>query len=139
MLLKDIILRADISMIMVKPAPAKESIYVGTITLTKNGKKYTFKFDSYIIGIVSNAIVIECRDGKLEDIPEGATLEELEGATVTNLFLQGDKDSYVKGQAVQNIELTLYDVMEPSHKVIFEKDAFKEADLGKYYDITWEM
>lgn len=27
MLLKDIILRADISMIMAKPAPAKESIY----------------------------------------------------------------------------------------------------------------
>lgn len=138
MLLKDIILRADISMIMVKP-PAKESIYVGTITLTKDGKKYTFHFDSYSIGIVSNAIVIECRDGELEDIPEGATLEELEGATVTNLFLQGDKDSYVKGQAVQNIELTLYDIMEPSRKVIFEKDAFKKADLGKYYDITWEM
>lgn len=68
MLLKDIILRADISMIMVKPAPAKESIYVGTITLTKDGKKYTFKFDSYIIGIFSDAIVIECREGELEDI-----------------------------------------------------------------------
>ena len=122
MLLKDIILRADISMIMVKP-PAKD----------------TFHFDSYSIGIVSHAIVIECREGELENIPEGATLEELEGATVTNLFLQGDKDSYVKGQAVQNIELTLYDIMEPSRKVIFEKDAFKEADLGKYYDITWEI
>ena len=88
---------------------------------------------------MSDAIVIECRDGKLEDIPEGATLEELEGATVTNLFLQSDEDSYVKGQAVQNIELTLYDIMEPSRKVIFEKDAFKEADLGKFNDITWEM
>lgn len=138
MLLKDIVLRAEISMIMVKP-PAKESIYVGTITLTKDGKKYTFDFDSYSIGIVSNTIVIECREGELEDIHEGATLEELEGATITDLFLQGDEDSYVEGQAVKNIELTLYDVMDPSRKVIFEKDAFKEADLGEYYDITWEV
>lgn len=138
MLLKDIVLRAVISMIMTKPL-AKESIYVGTITLTKDGKKYTFDFDSYSIGIVDNAIVIECREGELEDIPEGATLEEMEGATVTDLFLQGDEDAYVEGQAVKNIELTLYDVMDPSRKVIFEKDAFKEADLGEYYDITWEV
>lgn len=138
MLLKDIVLRAVISMTMTK-TPAKESIYVGTITLTKDGKKYTFDFNSYSIGIVSNAIVIECREGELEDTPEGATLEELESATVTDLFLQGDEDSYVEGQAVKNIELTLYDVMDPSRKVIFEKDAFKEADLGEYYDITWEV
>lgn len=138
MLLKDIVLRAVISMTMTK-TPAKESIYVGTITLTKDGKKYTFDFDSYSIGIVDNTIVIECREGELEGIPEGATLEELEGATVTDLFLQGDEDSYVEGQSVKNIELTLYDVMDPSRKVIFEKDAFKEADLGEYYDITWEV
>lgn len=138
MLLKDIVLRAVISMTMTK-TPAKESIYVGTITLTKDGKEYTFDFDSYSIGIVDNTIVIECREGELEDIPEGATLEELKGATVTDLFLQGDEDSYVEGQSVKNIELTLYDVMDPSRKVIFEKDAFKEADLGEYYDITWEV
>lgn len=138
MLLKDIVLRAVISMTMTK-TPAKESIYVGTITLTKDGKEYTFDFDSYSIGIVDNTIVIECRESELEDIPEGATLEELEGATVTDLFLQGDEDSYMEGQAVKNIELTLYDVMDPSCKVIFEKDAFKEADLGEYYDITWEV
>ena len=119
--------------------PAKESIYVGTITLTKDGKEYTFDFDSYSIGMVDNTVVIECREGELEGISEGATLEELEGATVTDLFLQGDEDSYVEGQAVKNIELTLYDVMDPSRKVIFEKDAFKEADLGEYYDITWEV
>lgn len=138
MLLKDVVLRAVIAMTMVKP-PAKESIYVGTITLVKDGKKYTFDFDSYGVGVVDNTVVIECREGELEDIPEGATLEELEGAVVTDLFLQGDEDSYVEGQAVKNIELTLYDVMDPSRKVIFEKDAFKEADLGEYYDITWEV
>lgn len=138
MLLKDIVLRAVISMTMTK-TPAKESIYVGTITLTKDGKEYTFDFDSYSIGIVDNTVVIECRESELGDIPEGTTLEELEGATVTDLFLQGDEDSYVEGQAVKNIELTLYDVMDPSRKVIFEKDAFKEADLGEYYDITWEV
>lgn len=138
MLLKDIVLRAVISMTMTK-TPAKESIYVGTITLTKDGKEYTFDFDSYSIGMVDNTVVIECREGELEGISEGATLKELEGATVTDLFLQGDEDSYVEGQAVKNIELTLYDVMDPSRKVIFEKDAFKEADLGEYYDITWEV
>lgn len=138
MLLKDIVLRAVISMTMTK-TPAKESIYVGTITLTKDGKEYTFDFDSYSIGIIDNTVVIECREGELGDIPEGATLEELEGATVTDLFLQGDEDSYVEGQAVKNIELTLYDAMDSSRKVVFEKDAFKEADLGEYYDITWEV
>lgn len=138
MLLTDIVLRAVIAMTMTK-TPAKESIYVGTITLVKDGKKYTFDFDSYAVGVVDNTIVIECREGELEDIPEGATLEELEGATVTDLFLQGDEDSYVDGQAVKNIELTLYDATDSSRKVVFEKDAFKEADLGEYYDITWEV
>lgn len=138
MLLTDIILRAVIAMTMTK-TPAKESIYVGTITLVKDGKKYTFDFDSYAVGVVDNTIVIECREGELEDIPEGATLEELEGATVTDLFLQGDEDSYVEGQTVKNIELTLYDATDSSRKVVFEKDAFKEADLGEYYDIAWEV
>lgn len=137
MLLTDVVLRAVIAMTMTK-TPAKESIYVGTITLVKDGKKYTFDFDSYAVGVVDNTIVIECREGELEDIPEGATLEELEGATVTDLFLQGDEDSYVEGQAVKNIELTLYDATDSSRKVVFEKDAFKEADLGEYYDIAWE-
>lgn len=139
MLLTDTVLRAVISITLAK-TPVKESIYVGEIIFIKDGREYTFDFDTYTIDIVGNAIVIECKEGEAEDedFPDGATMEELEGATVTDLFLQGDEESYVEGQAVKDIELTLYDVADPSHKVIFKKDAFKEADLGEYYDITWE-
>lgn len=139
MLLTDTVLRAVISITLTK-TPVKESIYVGEIILVKDGKEYTFDFDTYTIDIVGNTIVIECKEGEAEDedLPDGATMEELEGATVTDLFLQGDEESYVEGQAVKDIELTLYDVADPSHKVIFKKNAFQEADLGEYYDITWE-
>lgn len=65
-------------------------------------------------------------------------MEDLEGAIVTDLFLQGDEEAYVEGQAVKNIELVLYDVADPTRKIVFKKDAFKETDLGEYYDITWE-
>ena len=54
------------------------------------------------------------------------------------MFLQGDEESYIEGQAVKNIELVLYDVADPTRKIVFKKDAFKETDLGEYYDITWE-
>ena len=79
-------------------------------------------------------------EGELEDedFPDGATMEDLEGAIVTDLFLQGDEEAYVEGQAVKNIELVLYDVADPTRKIVFKKDAFKETDLGEYYDITWE-
>lgn len=63
-------------------------------------------------------------------------MEELEGATVMDLFLQGDEESYIEGQTVKNIALMLYDVTDSTRKIVFKKDAFKEADLGEYYDIT---
>lgn len=137
MLLTDIVLRAVISITLAQ-TPAKESIYVGRITLTKDGKEYTFDFDTCMIDIIGNTVVIECTEGELEDedFPDGATMEELEGATVMDLFLQGDEESYIEGQTVKNIELMLYDVTDSTRKIVFKKDAFKEADLGEYYDIT---
>mgnify|MGYP004669685337 CR=1 FL=1 len=139
MLLTDVILRAVISITLTQ-TPAKESIYVGKIILAKDGKEYTFDFDTCTIDIVDHTVVIECAEGESEDedFPDGATMEELEGAAVTDLFLQGDEEFYIEGQAVKDIELMLYDVADPTRKIVFKKDAFKEADLGEYYDITWE-
>lgn len=139
MLLTDAILRAVISITLTQ-TPAKESLYVGKIILAKDGKEYTFDFDTCTIDIIDHTVVIECADGESEDedFPDGATMEELEGAAVTDLFLQGDEESYVEGQAVKDIELMFYDVVDPTRKIVFKKDAFKEADLGEYYDITWE-
>ena len=139
MSLTDVVLRAVISITLTQ-TPAKESIYVGEIILAKDGKEYTFDFDTCTIEIIDHTVVIECTEGESEDedFPDGATMEELEGAAVTDLFLQGDEESYIEGQAVKNIELMLYDVADPTRKIVFEKDAFKEADLGEYYDITWE-
>lgn len=139
MLLTDVVLRAVISITLTQ-TPAKESIYVGKIILTKDGKEYTFDFDTRAIDIIDHTVVIECTEGELEDedFPDGATMEDLEGAIVTDLFLQGDEEAYVEGQAVKNIELVLYDVADPTRKIGFKKDAFKETDLGEYYDITWE-
>ena len=137
--LTDVVLGAVISITLTQ-TPAKESIYVGKIILAKDGKEYTFDFDTCTIEIIDHTVVIECTEGESEDedFPDGATMEELEGAAVTDLFLQGDEESYIEGQAVKNIELMLYDVADPTRKIVFEKDAFKEADLGEYYDITWE-
>lgn len=139
MLLTDAILRAVISITLTQ-TPAKESLYVGKIILAKDGKEYTFDFDTCTIDIVDHTVVIECAEGESEDedFPDGATMEELEGAAVTDLFLQGDEEFYIEGQAVKDIELMLYDVADPIRKIVFKKDAFKEADLGEYYDITWE-
>ena len=137
--LTDVVLRAVISITLTQ-TPAKESSYVGKIILAKDGKEYTFDFDTCTIEIIDHTVVIECMEGESEDedFPDGATMEELEGAAVTDLFLQGDEESYIEGQAVKNIELMLYDVADPTRKIVFEKDAFKEADLGEYYDIAWE-
>lgn len=137
MLLTDVVLRAVISITLAQ-TPVKESIYVGKIILAKDGKEYTFDFDTCTIEIIDHTVVIECTEGESEDedFPDGATMEELEGAAVTDLFLQGDEESYIEGQAVKNIELMLYDVADPTRKIVFEKDAFKEADLGEYYDIA---
>ncbi|MBT9826352.1 hypothetical protein GPL19_10320 [Enterocloster bolteae] len=139
MLLTDVVLRAVISITLTQ-TPAKESIYVGKIILAKDGKEYTFDFDTCTIDIIDHTVVIECAEGESEDedFPDGATMEELEGAAVTDLFLQGDEESYIEGQAVKNIELMLYGVADPTRKIVFKKDAFKETDLGEYYDITWE-
>lgn len=139
MLLTDVVLRAVISITLTQ-TPAKESIYVGKIILAKDRKEYTFDFDTCTIDIIDHTVVIECAEGESEDedFPDGATMEELEGAAVTDLFLQGDEESYIEGQAVKNIELVLYDVADPTRKIVFKKDAFKETDLGEYYDITWE-
>lgn len=139
MLLTDVVLRAVISITLTQ-TPAKESIYVGKVILAKDGRVYTFDFDTRAIDIIDHTVVIECTEGELEDedFPDGATMEELEGAAVTDLFLQGDEEFYIEGQAVKDIELMLYDVADPTRKIVFKKDAFKEADLGEYYDITWE-
>ena len=103
MLLTDVVLRAVISITLTQ-TPAKESIYVGKIILTKDGKEYTFDFDTRAIDIIDHTVVIECTEGELEDedFPDGATMEDLEGAIVTDLFLQGDEEAYVEGQAVTN-------------------------------------
>ena len=45
MLLTDVVLRAVISITLTQ-TPAKESIYVGKIILAKDGKEYTFDFDT---------------------------------------------------------------------------------------------
>ena len=135
-LLKDITLRAVITMTMAK-VPEQESLYVGTIVFAKDGKRYSFDFNSHTTAISGKTITIDCKDENKEDrdIPDDTVFEELDGAIVTDLFLQGDEDSYVDGQTVCDIELILYDATTYLHKVVFEKDAFRKADLGEYYNI----
>ena len=70
--------------------------------------------------------------------PDDATLEELKDAVVTGIFLQGDEDSYVEGQSITDIKLCLYDAANNDSRVFLNKKAFKNADLGEYYDIAWE-
>ena len=53
MLLTDVVLRAVISITLTQ-TPAKESIYVGKIILTKDGKEYTFDFDTRAIDIIDH-------------------------------------------------------------------------------------
>ena len=72
------------------------------------------------------------------EAPNDATLEELKDAVVTDIFLQGDEDSYVEGQSITDINLCLYDAADSKNRVFLNKKAFKNADLGEYYDITWE-
>ena len=57
MLLTDVVLRAVISITLTQ-TPAKESIYVGKIILTKDGKEYTFDFDTRAIDIIDHTVVI---------------------------------------------------------------------------------
>lgn len=138
MLLNEIsALRACI-MIAFAKTPEKESVYVGNVTLEKGDRKFQFDWNEYSGEYTDKTLLLTTRDLDSMEAPDDATLEELKDAVVTDIFLQGDENSYVKGQVITDINLCLYDAADSKNRVFLNKKAFKNADLGEYYDITWE-
>ena len=118
--------------------PEKESVYVGNITLEKDGRKFQFDWNEHSGEYIDKTLLLKTRDLDSMVAPNDATLEELKDAVVTGIFLQGDEDSYVEGQSITDIKLCLYDAANNDSRVFLNKKAFKNADLGEYYDIAWE-
>lgn len=138
MLLNEIsALRAGIIITFAKK-PEKESVYVGNVTLEKGDRKFQFDWNEYSGEYTDKTLLLTTRDLDSMEAPDDATLEELRDAVVTGIFLQGDEDSYVEGQSITDINLCLYDAANNDSRVFLNKKAFKNADLGEYYDITWE-
>lgn len=138
MLLNEIsALRAGIIITFAKK-PEKESVYVGNVTLEKGDRKFQFDWNEYSGEYTDKTLLLTTRDLDSMEAPDDATLEELRNAVVTGIFLQGDEDSYVEGQSITDINLCLYDAANNDSRVFLNKKAFKNADLGEYYDITWE-
>lgn len=138
MLLNEIsALRACI-MIAFAKTPEKESVYVGNITLEKDGRKFQFDWNEHSGEYTDKTLLITTRDLHSMEAPNDATLEELKDAVVTGIFLQGDENSYAKEQVITDINLCLYDAADSKNRVFLNKKAFKNADLSEYYDIAWE-
>lgn len=138
MLLNEIsALRAGIIITFAKK-PEKESVYVGNVTLEKGDRKFQFDWNEYSGEYTDKTLLLTTRDLDSMEAPDDATLEELRDAVVTGIFLQGDEDSYVEGQSITDINLCLYDAANNDSRVFLNKKAFKNADLGEYYGITWE-
>lgn len=138
MLLNEIsALRAGIIITFAKK-PEKESVYVGNVTLEKGDRKFQFDWNEYSGEYTDKTLLLTTRDLDSMEAPDDATLEELRDAVVTGIFLQGDEDSYVEGQSITDINLCLYDAANNDSRVFLNKKAFKNADLGEYYDIAWE-
>lgn len=83
-------------------------------------------------------LLLKTRDLDSIVAPDDTTLEELKDAVVTGIFLQCNEDSYVEEQSITDIKLCLYDAANNDSRVFLNKKAFKNADLGEYYDIIWE-
>lgn len=136
MLLKNMNLKAT-AYIGFKKKPTKESVYVGNICLKKNGKKYLFDFNKYDVSYTGNILVLNLSDCTDIDVPDDAVLEDLTNAKVTDFFLQGDEEHYVKGQTIKDIVFDIYDGFDKeNHIVTLYTSSFTETDFGEYYD--WE-
>lgn len=136
MLLKNMNLKAT-AYIGFKKKPTKESVYVGNICLEKNGKKYLFDFNKYDVSYTGNILVLNLSDCTDIDVPDDAVLEDLTNAKVTDFFLQGDEEHYVKGQTIKDIVFDIYDGFDKeNHIVTLYTSSFTETDFGEYYD--WE-
>lgn len=137
MLLNEInALRAGIVITFAKK-PEKESVYVGNVTLERGDRKFQFNWNEYSSEYTDKTLLLTTRDLASIEAPDDATLEELKDTVVTGIFLQGDENSYVEGQYITDINLCLYDASD-NNRVFLDKTAFKNADFGEYYDITWE-
>lgn len=135
MLLKNMNLKAT-ACIRLKKEPAKESIYVGNICMEKYGKKYRFDFNKYDVSYAGNTLILDLSDCTDIDVPDDAVLEDLINAKVTDFFLQGDEEYYVKGQAIKYIVFDIYDGFDKeNHIVTLYTSSFTETDFGEFYGL----
>lgn len=135
MLLKEIpALRAGITITFAKK-PANESVYVGDLVLIKNNKCIQFDWAEQSETYDGNTLYIETKDLDTLNAAENTAFEDLKGAVVDHLFLQGEDDAYVKGQEITDISLCLFGAADERIRMVFHKDAFANADLGEYYAI----
>ena len=138
MLLKEIpALRAGITITFAKK-PAEESVYVGDLVLNKDGHRIQFDWTEQSETYNENTLYIETKDLDTLNAAENTTFEDLKGAVVDHLFLQGEDSAYVEGQEITDIELCLFGAADDRLRMMFHKDAFTDTDLGEYYAIRKE-
>lgn len=134
MQLKDI---CGIICILLKEKPAKEHVYVGEIKLAKGTKEFVFDFAKYanFYDEDSNSLSIFLKNCDYVKVPDGTKLEDLAGAKVTDLFLQGEEDKYVDGQCITAINMVIGYENDINHTMFFPQTAFTNTDFGEYYSL----